>query len=149
LFKSEERPPKDGKKEDVGALVDDTSALPEDRFGLFSGLLKLNGELLPAPVLAPGGGPAGVVEFPKIEVLGLLVGVVVFTSPKVLLPNSPPPPEAAPNTLWEAAPASAGLLGVEKIDPEGALLACCPTWAPENAFPIENCPNVGPPPAAG
>ena len=38
---------------------------------------------MPGPVLVPllGGGPAGVVEFAKILVVGLLVGVVVLIWP--------------------------------------------------------------------
>ena len=38
---------------------------------------------MPGPVLVPllGGGPAGVVEFAKILVVGLLVGVVVLVWP--------------------------------------------------------------------
>ena len=38
---------------------------------------------MPEPALVPllGGGPAGVVEFAKILVVGLLVGVVVLVWP--------------------------------------------------------------------
>ncbi len=38
---------------------------------------------MPEPVLVPllGGGPAGVVEFAKMLVVGLLVGVVVLVWP--------------------------------------------------------------------
>ena len=43
------------------------------------GLLRLNveAEFDPVPVFSVGGGPAGVVDVPKIPVLGLLLGVEV------------------------------------------------------------------------
>ena len=39
---------------------------------------NLKGESFGAPPLVAGGGPAGVVELPKREVGGLLVGVLLF-----------------------------------------------------------------------
>lgn len=65
------------------------------------GLAKLNTDPEPAPVLAFGGGPAGVVELPNSDAVGLLVGVVVFSWPaddvlKPVLPNIPVFPVLAP-----------------------------------------------------
>ena len=86
------------------------------------GLLKRLAPLVPVPVL--GGGPAGVVEFAKKFVLGLLVGVVVLCGPEDVafeprLPNIPPVlvPPAAPPKILDVCPdsvfaGSAGLFGV-------------------------------------
>ena len=88
-------------------------------------------EPLLAPMLAPGGGPAGVVDLPNRDVFCLLVGVVLTSLESALLPNRPTPLEVPPKifgTGWEVAVVSAGLLGVENEDPEGApvtgRLAC-------------------------
>lgn len=76
----------------------------------------------PAPAVPFGGGPAGVVELPKSDVVGLLVGVVVCAWPAEelapRLPNIFPPVLAPPpKRLGFCCPeedASEGLLGVEK-----------------------------------
>lgn len=95
----------------------------DEEFDWPSGLLTLKSEGFPVPLFAPGGGPAGVVEFPNREIFCLLVGVVAVTSPDgALLVKRPPPPDGPPKG-FEAAAASAGLFGVENKLPEGALLA--------------------------
>ncbi len=126
------------KSEDVvDALVEEApegfpnppKILFDGAFDWPSGLLKLNKEPLPAPILAPGGGPAGVVELPNSDVVCLLVGVVLTSFESALAPNRPPPPGVPPKGFdagWEAAGVSAGLLGVERIDAEGALVASGP-----------------------
>lgn len=125
------------KSEEVVGLLDVESPaefipppnkLLDVAFDELSGFLKLNKEPLPAPVLAPGGGPAGVVEFPNNDVVCLLVGVVLISLESGLLPNRPPTPGAGfpPNvfvTGWGVAGVPAGLFGVEKRDVGGAPLA--------------------------
>ena len=161
------------KSEGVDGLVDEESPFPlsdprkrllDVVFDWPSGLLKLNKEPLPAPVLAPGGGPAGVVELLKSEVVCLLVGVVLLASLVLaLLPKTTPLPEAAPKVfmaVWEAVSVSVGLLGVENNDPEGALLAVCPNcefgWEELNnplvvvlVLVLVEGPKLNPLPAAG
>ena len=96
------------KSEEVAGLLDVESpagfAPPPNKlldvaFEELSGFLKLNKEPLPAPVLAPGGGPAGVVEFPNNVEVCLLTGVVLTSLESDLLPNRPPTPgvEFPPN----------------------------------------------------
>lgn len=77
----------------------------------------------PAPVVVPGGGPAGVVDVPNKEVVGLLVGVVVLAWPadalapklgKKLLPVLAPPKRLG--FCCSDGVESEGLLGVEKAE---------------------------------
>ena len=123
-------------------------------------MLKLNKELLPAPVLAPGGGPAGVVEFPKSEEGCLLVGVVLASLEGALLSNRPPPPPAAPKgfeAACEEFPVSEGLFGVENKEVEGATVVIWPGWdfgceepnnPTEGVLVVFEGPKLKPPPAA-
>lgn len=66
------------------AAVEEVSCVDDDVPRLAKGLPASCGGLpnktdpLPAPALAVGGGPAGVVESPNKVVVGLFVGVVVF-----------------------------------------------------------------------
>ena len=67
----------DGAAVDVLVAADEWVPRPPKRLlaCCCGGLLPNNTDVPPALVL--GGGPAGVVEFPKKFVVGLLVGVVV------------------------------------------------------------------------
>ena len=111
-----------------------------------------------APTLVAGGGPAGVVEFAKNELVGLLVGVVVEEVFEPKLPNEKPFPlfSAPPNDsfgVWLCAvEESAGLFGVENIDV--AVLPGCdvceeagvePKRPVPGALVFEGCPKLKPP----
>lgn len=97
------------------------------------GALPNSTELLLAPELVVGGSPAGVVEFPNMFELGLLVGVVLAAWPVAIVfelafPKLKLPPvlAAPPNKpgVWPCAIAgcSEGLFGVEKRFAEGGVL---------------------------
>ena len=60
-----------------GAVEEDVDGFPNRFLSSPWGLPKEKGVAEEAPTLVLGGGPAGVVEFPNMEVVGLLVGVVV------------------------------------------------------------------------
>lgn len=96
-------------KPPVGAAVDVVGCWAEDDCPkLAKGFAALGAGGLPnrtdpllAPELVVGGGPAGVVEFPKRFEVGLLVGVVLAVWPAVdmfepRLPKEKPPPVLAP-----------------------------------------------------
>lgn len=93
-----------------------------------------------------GGGPAGVVEFPKIFEFGLLVGVVLAAWPAIdvlepalpklkLPPVLAPPPNILDVWLCVVAGCSEGLFGVEKrfVEEEAVMDGCL--------FSISDCPE--------
>lgn len=73
-----------------GALLENCGrVLERDCFSWPCGFGKENA-LLEVPTLVFGGGPAGVVELAKMEVVGLLVGVVEAGFWAMLLKREPP-----------------------------------------------------------
>lgn len=103
------------------ALPSPPKRLPDGPFDWLADLLKLNRDPSPAPMLASGGGPAGVVELPNSDGVCLLVGVVLLASLRGgLFPKRPPPPEAPLKGF--AVGVSVDLLGVEKKAPVDVVL---------------------------
>ena len=117
--------------------------------------------MLEAPTLVLGGGPAGVVELAKMEVVGLLVGVVEVGFWARLLKREappwlwPPPKSGFGVSLW-VADGSGGLLGV--MNDDGAddcivLLGCdgCDVLGADPKRPVLEeldtgvCAKVNPP----
>ena len=95
------------------------------------GLANENIPPVPAPLEAfpPGGGPAGVVENEKPDLL--VAGVILPTALDVFVPDPtlkrPPPPVLAPGKRPPCGPAAASLVGVDKV-----VEAFCPNVPPPN-----------------